>query len=242
MPRYVAYVDEKAVSAIREMAGKQARITRPSDMKCISRDTPDGPIELTIPPGMIALHYFDASSPAVADAYFKRLQRDGCPADIRAIGNADNSVSVDGPKVWHWRGDVPHLKRHQHRFGLPDHTAKSVQGDQHFKRVTRILSQHCDAYHKLPKSNGVANTPPYQLDGISESLKCAEHEVKIVALILVAMMEAMDDAYRAFGIDHGRGFRLAFVESPVGPEEPAPAPNQNSVTKRNHKAVAAGAN
>lgn len=209
MQRYVCLVDIGP-----QAMAFQANAGRPSASRYPSLFCREGE---EVPPGFAPAHRFEAESIEEANGYFRSCQERGMPSDPNCIGRASNS---SGPSLWRWRGDRHYIKARLADFGLGDHTERRLQANPQFRQITTLLGQQCQLYHDSRKEDGVAIVPEYRMGFVRSSLAEAEKSVADLGVLLCAAIDAMDAAYRAFGVDHDRGYEVTFgrkegAESPV---------------------------
>lgn len=211
MPRYAAVAD---VSALPTAGNGRAGTCYPTDL------IGDVPVA---PPGKVILHRFDAPDLAAANVYFGDLLRNGCPADPDFVGKAGTDSVPDAP-IWRFRGDGKYLVGRLKAFGLESSVLlRHIERDPHFRVVTDLLNELTGRYMRAQKENGVAAVSGPESQHVAATLaRCAAEEAKLVVKA-AAICDALDEAFRAFGVGHPRAYTVPSAPAPDGPAETIPA-------------------
>jgi hypothetical protein len=104
--------------------------------------------------------------------------------------------------MWRFRGTPHFLDAQGRRLGLAKVLTDRARHNAEIHRVSVLLGQLCERYHRLPKDeDGQVLVFPVELAQIKGTLtQCEEESAKLHAL--AASAQAMlDEAYHAFGIE-----------------------------------------
>jgi hypothetical protein len=100
--------------------------------------------------------------------------------------------------IWRYRGSPHYLNQQGSRLGVTQVLIDRARNNQELYRVSVLLSQLCDRYHKARKENGQPVLPPPELDQIRGTLLQAEQECSKLHALAASAADMIDEAYAAF--------------------------------------------
>jgi hypothetical protein len=100
--------------------------------------------------------------------------------------------------IWRYRGTPHHLNQQGSRLGITQVIIDRARNNQEIYRVSVLLSQLCERYHKARKEDGRPVLPRPELDQIRGTLAQAEQECSKLHALAAAAAEMIDEAYAAF--------------------------------------------
>jgi hypothetical protein len=103
--------------------------------------------------------------------------------------------------LWRYRGTPHHLHLQGSRLGITPVIIDRARNNQEIYRVSVLLAQLCERYHKARKEDGRPALPPPELGQVRGTLLQAEEECSKLHALAAAAAEMVDEAYAAFGID-----------------------------------------
>ena len=113
---------------------------------------------------------------------------------------------------WHFRGTPYYLSKQGERLGITSVLIDRARNNQEIYRVSVLLSQLCDQYHKRPKAeDGTSIMTPSELSQVRGTIHQIEQEVAKLHALAAAAAEMADGARGAFGIEASE--RTYFVVS-----------------------------
>ena len=108
--------------------------------------------------------------------------------------------------LWRFRG-TPHYLSHQAaRLGVTPILADRARHNQEIYRVSVLLSQLCERYHKARKEDGKPVLHRPELMQVQGTLAQAEQECAKLHMLAATAATMIDEAYRAFEIDQPRRY------------------------------------
>src|SRR4029077_11136048 len=102
--------------------------------------------------------------------------------------------------IWRYRGSPHYLNQQGSRLGITQVLVDRARNNQEIYRVSVLLSQLCERYHKARKEDGRPVLGPPELDQVRGTLSQAEQECSKLHALAAAAGEMIDEAYSAFGI------------------------------------------
>src|SRR5262245_23150261 len=105
------------------------------------------------------------------------------------------------PLMWRYRGSPHHLNLQGGRLGITQVLLDRARNNQEIYRVSVLLSQLCERYHKARRVDGRPVLPATELDQVRGTLQQAEQECAKLHALAAASAEMIDEAYSAFEID-----------------------------------------
>ncbi len=101
---------------------------------------------------------------------------------------------------WHFRGTPHTLGKQAVRLGITPVLADRARHNQEIYRVSVLLAQLCERYHKARKEDGRPIIPRPELDQIRGTLLQAEQECAKLHALAATACEMIDEASQAFEI------------------------------------------
>jgi hypothetical protein len=105
------------------------------------------------------------------------------------------------------------------RLGITQVLADRARNNQEIYRVSVLLAQLCERYHKARKEDGKPVFPMTELAQIRGTLMQAEQECSKLHALAAAAAGMLDEAWHAFGLEPAnRHFAvLSDYDQPAGP-------------------------
>jgi hypothetical protein len=125
--------------------------------------------------------------------------------------------------MWHFRGTTAFLERQAHRLGSTQILASKAKHNPEIHRVSVLLAQLCDRYHKQRKEDGEPVFYPIDILSIKATLGVAEQELQKLHMLAGSADAMLTEAYGAFNIDAPSRSFVILAESDDG--EPLPTRN-----------------
>ena len=111
--------------------------------------------------------------------------------------------------MWRFRGTPYYLDAQGDRLGLSKVLTDRARHNQEVYRMSVLLGQLCERYHKAAKEDGRAVVPPAEQAQIRGTLGQCEQELEKLHALAAAAQAMIDEAHRAFGLAAPeRGFRV----------------------------------
>ena len=111
--------------------------------------------------------------------------------------------------MWRFRGTPYYLDAQGERLGLSKVLTDRARHNPEVYRVSVLLGQLCERYHRAPKEGGRAVVPPAELAQIRGTLGQCEQELEKLHALAAASQAMVDEAHGAFGLEvPGRHFRV----------------------------------
>ena len=111
--------------------------------------------------------------------------------------------------MWRFRGTPYYLDAQGERLGLSKALTDRARHNPEVYRVSVLLGQLCERYHRASKEGGHAVVPPAELAQIRGTLGQCEQELAKLHVLAAASQAMVDEAHDAFGLDApGRAFRV----------------------------------
>lgn len=120
--------------------------------------------------------------------------------------------------MWRFRGTPHYLDAQGERLGLSKVLTDRARLNKEIYRVSGLLGQLCERYHRAPKEGSRALLPPAELAQIRGTLGQCEQELEKLHALAAASQAMVDEAHEAFGLEApGRHFRIRcdFDDLPV---------------------------
>jgi hypothetical protein len=103
--------------------------------------------------------------------------------------------------MWRYRGTPYYLDAQGDRLGVSKVLTDRARHNPEVCRVSVLLGQLCERYHRAPKKDGRAMVPPAELAQIRGTLGQCEQELEKLHALAAAAQAMVDEAHRAFGLD-----------------------------------------
>ena len=103
--------------------------------------------------------------------------------------------------IWRFRGTPHHLNQQAVRLGITQVLADRARNNQEIYRVSVLLSQLCERYHKARREDGRPVLPTPELNQVKGTLQQAEQECQKLHALAGAAAQMIDEAYAAFVIE-----------------------------------------
>jgi hypothetical protein len=120
--------------------------------------------------------------------------------------------------MWRFRGTPYYLDAQGERLGLSKVLTDRARHNPEVYRVSVLLGQLCERYHRASKEGGRAMVPPAELAQIRGTLGQCEQELEKLHALAAASQVMVDEAHAAFGLEApGRpfGVRCDFDDLPA---------------------------
>lgn len=103
--------------------------------------------------------------------------------------------------LWHYNGTPEFLHRQADRLRSTHHLAGIAIHNKEVHRISVILNQLCERYHKARKEDGEPVFGAVELVGIRDSFRMCEQELEKLHILAGAADEMLEQAYGAMNID-----------------------------------------
>ena len=111
--------------------------------------------------------------------------------------------------MWRFRGTPYYLDAQGERLGVSKVLIDRVRNNPEVYRVSRLLVQLCERYHRAQKDGHRAVVPSAELSQIRGTLGQCEQELEKLHALAAASQAMIDEARAAFGLEApGRRFRV----------------------------------
>ena len=100
--------------------------------------------------------------------------------------------------LWRFRGTPHFLGQQASRLGVTPVLADRARNNQEIYRVSVLLAQLCERYHKARKEDGRPVLPMTELAQIHGTLAQAEQECAKLHALAATAAAMIDEAYEAF--------------------------------------------
>lgn len=111
--------------------------------------------------------------------------------------------------MWRFRGTPFYLDLQGERLGLSKVLTDRARNNPEVYRVSVLLGQLCERYHRASKEDGRARVTPAELAQIRGTLGQCEQELAKLHALAAAAQAMVDEAHGAFGLEvPGRQFRV----------------------------------
>jgi hypothetical protein len=103
--------------------------------------------------------------------------------------------------MWRFRGTPHYLEAQGDRLALAKISIARARNNREIYRVSGLLGQLCERYHRAPKEGGRAVVVPAELAQIQGTLGQCELELQKLHALAAASQAMVDEAHRAFGLE-----------------------------------------
>jgi hypothetical protein len=100
--------------------------------------------------------------------------------------------------LWRYRGTPHYLGQQAGRLGMTQVLADRARNNQEIYRVSVLLAQLCERYHKARKEDGRPALAMTELAQIRGTLQQAEQECAKLHALAATAAAMIDEAYEAF--------------------------------------------
>jgi hypothetical protein len=100
--------------------------------------------------------------------------------------------------LWRFRGSPHHINQQAARMGITQVLADRARSNQEIYRVSVLLSQLCDRYHKARREDGTPVLAATDLGQVRGTLQQADQECAKLHALAAASADMIDESYRAF--------------------------------------------
>jgi phage terminase Nu1 subunit (DNA packaging protein) len=100
--------------------------------------------------------------------------------------------------LWRFRGTPHYLGQQAGRLGVTPVLADRARNNQEIYRVSVLLAQLCERYHKARKEDGRPVLAATELAQVRGTLAQAEQEASKLHMLAATAAAMIDDAYLAF--------------------------------------------
>jgi hypothetical protein len=111
--------------------------------------------------------------------------------------------------MWRFRGSPHYIDQQGDRLGVPKILTDRARHNPEIYRVSVLIGQLCERYHRAPKHGGCAVVLPAELAQIRGTLNQCEQELEKLHVLAAATQVIVDEATLAFGLaPPNRRFRV----------------------------------
>ncbi len=111
--------------------------------------------------------------------------------------------------MWRYRGSPHYIDQQGDRLGVSKILTDRARHNSEMYRVSVLIGQLCERYHRTPKDGGRAVVFPAELAQIRGTLIQCEQELEKLHVLAAAAQAIVDEAHQAFGLaPPGRHFRV----------------------------------
>jgi hypothetical protein len=103
--------------------------------------------------------------------------------------------------LWRFRGTPHYLGQQAIRLGVTPVLADRARNNQEIYRVSVLLSQLCERYHKARKEDGRPMLALTEIAQVRGTLQQAEQECAKLHALAATAAAMIDEAYEAFGTE-----------------------------------------
>ena len=103
--------------------------------------------------------------------------------------------------LWRFRGTPHYLGQQSSRLGVTPVLADRARNNQEIYRVSVLLAQLCERYHKARKEDGRPVLAQTEMAQVRGTLQQAEQECAKLHALAATAATMIDEAYAAFGTD-----------------------------------------
>ena len=103
--------------------------------------------------------------------------------------------------MWRFRGTPYYLDAQGERLGLSKILTDRARHNPEVYRVSVLLGQLCERYHRARKEDGCAVVLPAELAQVRGTLGQCEQELQKLHALAAAAQAMVDEAHQAFGLD-----------------------------------------
>lgn len=123
--------------------------------------------------------------------------------------------------MWRFRGTPHYFDVQANRLGLSKDRLREAWGNAELHRVSGLLGQLCERYHRAPREDGRAVMIPSELAQIQATLGRCERELEKLHALAATAEAMLEEAHDAFGLEcPRRRFRVRCdSDEPVAPVE-----------------------
>jgi hypothetical protein len=114
------------------------------------------------------------------------------------------TTSTEHLMLWRFRGTPHYLGQQSSRLGVTPVLADRARNNQEIYRVSVLLAQLCERYHKARKEDGRPVLALTEMAQVRGTLQQAEQECAKLHALAATAAEMIDEAYAAFGTEQPR--------------------------------------
>ncbi len=103
--------------------------------------------------------------------------------------------------MWRFRGSPHYIDQQGNRLGVSKILTDRARHNSEMYRVSVLVGQLCERYHRTPKDGGRAVVFPAELAQIRGTLSQCEQELEKLHVLAAAAQAIVDEAHQAFGLD-----------------------------------------
>jgi len=103
--------------------------------------------------------------------------------------------------MWHFRGSPPYLAQQAKRLGISQVLVDRARHNAELHRVSVLLGQLCERYHKARHENGKPLFPAPELAQIRGTLEQVEQECSKLHALAATAAQMIDEARAEAGIE-----------------------------------------
>jgi hypothetical protein len=104
-------------------------------------------------------------------------------------------------RLWHYNGIPEFLFRQAARLGIGSHQADLARHNKEIHRLSTLVNQLCERYHKARKEDGEPVFGSVEIAGIKETLGACERELEKLHILAASAEEMLRSVYNAFDVD-----------------------------------------
>jgi hypothetical protein len=102
--------------------------------------------------------------------------------------------------VWRFRGSPHYIERQAARLGVSPVLADRARHNAEIYRVSVLLGQLCERYHRARKEDGRPVFFPLELSQVRGTLDQGEQELQKLHALAAASAAMLDEGWQAFGL------------------------------------------
>jgi hypothetical protein len=102
--------------------------------------------------------------------------------------------------VWRFRGSPHYIERQAARLGVSQVLADRARHNAEIHRVSVLLGQLCERYHRARKEEGNPIFFPLELSQVRGTLDQGEQELQKLHALAAASAAMLDEGWQAFGL------------------------------------------
>jgi hypothetical protein len=102
--------------------------------------------------------------------------------------------------VWRFRGSPHYIERQAARLGVSQVLADRARHNTEIHRVSVLLGQLCERYHRARKESGAPVFFPLELSQVRGTLDQGEQELQKLHALAAASAAMLDEGWQAFGL------------------------------------------
>lgn len=106
--------------------------------------------------------------------------------------------------MWRFRGSSHYIGQQASRLGITQVLADRARSNPNICRMSVLLGQICERYHRARSENGLPVLYRTELDQVKGTLEQCEHELQKLYMLAGASSVMLDEAWEAFDLPKPR--------------------------------------